>query len=127
MTLDGAVKYVRQLLEDHMPAPPRRQPLSEGEKRIIAHLRDAWERRHSVYSDTMDTGIRGEIVNFTYWGHRIGEDRWIYTTQRMFDRRFWSMRYRYVKSRQRYELVVSSIRRHGTRKAAKARSLAKGE
>jgi hypothetical protein len=98
--------------------------MSEGEKRIIAGLRRRWEERHAVYRDTWNTGLSGEIVSFTYWSHRPGEDRCCYTTERMFDRKFWSMRYRYVKSRSRYELVRSSIRRHAKRKDAKARSLA---
>lgn len=109
-----------------MPTPPRRTPMSDGERRIIERLRKRWEERHAVYSDTMDNGLTDTPVRFTYWRHRIGQDRWLYTTQRMFDRKFWSMRYRYVRSRGRYELVRSSIRRHGTRKAAKARSLAQG-
>src|SRR5438270_11591325 len=104
-----------------MPIPPVRHTMSDAERQMRDRILKRWMEKHAVYSDTMLKGITsGENVRFTYWGHRTGQDRWLYTTERMFDGKFWSMRYRYVASRRRYELVKSSVRRHAQRKDAKA-------
>jgi hypothetical protein len=55
-----------------MPVPPKREPMSEGERRIIQRLRKRWEERHAVWSDEMDNGLTDTPVRYVYWGHRIG-------------------------------------------------------
>jgi hypothetical protein len=108
------------------PNPPRREPMPESQKRFRDKLIERWKDRHEVWPDRFDTGMRADEATVTYWGHRVGQDRWAYTTTRMFDGKFWSFRYRWVASRKDYVLVRSSVRRHAKRKDAKARSLAGG-
>lgn len=102
--------------------PPKRDRMSDAEKTLRDKLIRRWTERNEVYHDYIDTGISGQRASWTFWGHRQGQDKWCYTTKRMFDGKFWSFRYRWSASRRAYVLVRSSLRRHAKRKDAKQRS-----
>lgn len=106
------------------PKPPVRDKMSDAEKALRDRIIRRWMERNEIYTDSIDTGNRDEVASWSFWGHRQGEDKWCYTTRRMFDGKFWSFRYRWSKPRGSYVLVRSSLRRHAKRKDANARSLA---
>lgn len=99
--------------------------MSPAERAVRDRLRRSWEERHDVWPLTSD---RRPFIPFEEFGARYawlerpgdGESVIIWTTQRMFDGRFWAMEYRWRASRRRYVLVRGSIRRRAKRKDAKA-------
>lgn len=111
----------------HLPTkPPRREPMSESERLLRDKLIARWAQRHAEWPTREtwpDLGAGEGGTSYTYWRHRPRADRWVYTTARMFDGKFWSFRYRWNATRGMYVLVKGSIRRHAKRKDAKERSL----
>lgn len=107
--------------------PPQgvREPMSAAEKTMRDKIRKAWIEKHTVWGPMRQT----HAFSFEDFGARYAwyrNDRstessiCVYTTERMFDGRFWVMRYRYVKVRRQWELERGTIRYRAKRKDAKA-------
>lgn len=99
--------------------------MSDAEKVLRDKIIRRWQERHDVFRHRWDTGYKSDTARVTYYDGDY--DRWCYTTGRMFDGKFWSFRYRWVRSTGQWKLVRSSLRRHAKRKDAKARAYYAGE
>lgn len=93
--------------------------MSAAEKAVRDRLRRSLYDKLAVFGEAPD-----DVDEHLRWfaSYKQGEPRGMYTVRRMFDGRFWSMQYRWVKTRRRYELVRSSVRHHAKRRDAKARA-----
>lgn len=90
--------------------------MSDAEKALRDRLRRRMVERMSVWVD------RPDEFDLLYFSHANRAPFGTYTKQRLFDGRFWSMQYRWVQTRGRYELVRTSVRQHAKRKDAKDRA-----
>src|SRR3954452_17692312 len=101
------------------PTPPRREPMSDAEKALRDRLRRRTMGKIAVWDDRPDDMV-DKLLRFSFSRHR--EPVGVYTKVKLVDDRYWSMQYKWVKTRPRYELVRSSVRYHAKRKDARDRA-----
>lgn len=105
------------------PPPGKREAMSDAERSMRDRARKTWIEKHSVWGTQSGRyPWTDEEFGAPYRGFRSSNGRYIavYTTGRMFDGRFWVMRYRFVQARGRFELERGTLKHRAKRKDAKA-------
>lgn len=105
-----------------MPPPPKREPMSDAEKHMRGRGRTQWIESHTVWGPQLRCPWIATEFGARYTAVRSHDALRIvvWTTSRMFDGRFWAMRFVWIKARGQYELQRSTIRYRARRKDAKA-------
>lgn len=110
--------------------------MDEVDRYLVKRLREAWKDKHAVWDaeiDWLDLVTEDGGEGYTYFHLRGMEHpgvprehlpRVIYTTQRMFDGKFWSAVFVYKRTKHQYVLRRDSVKYHAKRKDAKARAIA---